>query len=275
MRGRGIRWTDALPQWAAGEGRAQRHELPALQVPEGFRLSPLHAEKVGGARHVDIQEGTTHQEIGSLGCDVLGELRQSLGCDDPRKSALAAAAHQVRHGAEREFAGFVRNFPSDSRREELRLVHHHQHRIPMVAADFEKPAQEGRGAPHLVLGVEPLKIEHCGDAMDACSLAGDLQAALGMVLGIDHQMAEMVGQRHEVAFGVDDGLLHPGALCSSSRRSRWDLPDPELPCTSRRVASSSSRSSAAEVPAVVCPISIATVMYRLNASPVSSEGLST
>ena len=39
-----------------------------------------------------------------------------------------------------------------------------------------------------------------------------------------------------------------GALCSSRRRSRCDLPEPELPCTSRRVASSSSRSSRACVP---------------------------
>jgi transposase len=31
-----------------------------------------------------------------------------------------------------------------------------------------------------------------------------------MVLGIDHDMAEAVGQRDEVAFGIDDGLLHPG-----------------------------------------------------------------
>ena len=31
-----------------------------------------------------------------------------------------------------------------------------------------------------------------------------------MVLGIDQEVAETVGQRHEVAFGVDDGLLHPG-----------------------------------------------------------------
>src|SRR5882762_6732993 len=57
-----------------------------------------------------------------------------------------------------------------------------------------------------------------------------------------------------------------GALCSSSRRRRCDLPEPELPCTSRRVASSSSRSSAAAAPAVVCPISIATVMPRLKVS---------
>ena len=38
------------------------------------------------------------------------------------------------------------------------------------------------------------------------------------------------------------------ALCSSSRRSRCDLPEPELPWTSRRVASSSSRSSIADEP---------------------------
>ncbi|MGY4285592.1 hypothetical protein ACVWXO_004812 [Bradyrhizobium sp. LM2.7] len=55
-----------------------------------------------------------------------------------------------------------------------------------------------------------------------------------------------------------------GALCSSSRRSRCDLPEPELPCTRRRVASNSSRSKAAAAPAMVCPISIATVMSRLR-----------
>ncbi len=31
-----------------------------------------------------------------------------------------------------------------------------------------------------------------------------------MILGIDQEVAEMVRERHEVAFGVDDGLLHPG-----------------------------------------------------------------
>ena len=46
--------------------------------------------------------------------------------------------------------------------------------------------------------------------MDARAFAGDLQAAFGMVLGIDQQMAEPLGQRDEVAFGIDDGLLHPG-----------------------------------------------------------------
>ena len=80
----------------------------------------------------------------------------------------------------------------------------------MVAGDLEQPAEEGGGAPHLVLGVEPFEIEHRRDAMDARPLAGGLQAALGMLLGIDHQMAETLAQRDEIAFRVDDGLLHPG-----------------------------------------------------------------
>jgi hypothetical protein len=184
--------------------------LPALQIAEGFCLPPLHAEKVGGARHVDIQKGSAHEEIGRLGRDVLGELRQSLGGDNPRKPAFAATAHQIRHGAEREFTRLVRNLAGDCWRKELRLIHHHQHRVPVVAGDLEQPVEEGGGAPHLVLGVEPLEIEHRGDAMDARSLTGDLQATLGMVLGIDQKVAETIGKRHEVAFGIDDGLLHPG-----------------------------------------------------------------
>jgi hypothetical protein len=49
--------------------------------------------------------------------------------------------------------------------------------------------------------------------MDARALAGNLQAPLGMVLSIDHEVTEPVAQRDEVAFRIDDGLLHPaGAL---------------------------------------------------------------
>ena len=128
----------------------------------------------------------------------------------PARPRFAATAHQIRHGAEREFASLVRNVAGDRRREKLRLIHHHQHRVPVIARDIEKSAEEGGGAPHLVLGVESFEIEHRGDAMDARALAGDLQAPLGMVLGIDQEVAEPVGKRHEVAFGVDDGLLHPG-----------------------------------------------------------------
>ena len=77
--------------------------------------------------------------------------------------------------------------------------------------DLEQPVQEGGGAAHLLLDIEAFEIEHDGDPR--CmprTLAGGLQAALGMLLGIDHQMAVAVAQRDEVAFGIDDGLLHPG-----------------------------------------------------------------
>jgi hypothetical protein len=53
---------------------------------------------------------------------------------------------------------------------------------------------------------------------------------------IDHEVSESVGEGDEVALGIDDACCTQGALCSSRRRSRWDLPEPELPCTSRRVA---------------------------------------
>jgi hypothetical protein len=92
----------------------------------------------------------------------------------------------------------------------LRLVDHHQHRVPVIPADLEQPVQIGGRPPHLILGIQPFEIEHGGDAMDARALASDLQAALGVVLGIDDKMTESFGQCHEVAFGVDDGLLHPG-----------------------------------------------------------------
>ncbi len=45
---------------------------------------------------------------------------------------------------------------------------------------------------------------------DAAGDAG--QFMLGAV-GFDHHMAEFVGERHEIALGIDDALLHPwGAL---------------------------------------------------------------
>ncbi len=99
----------------------------------------------------------------------------------------------------------------------------------MVASDLEQPAEEGGGAPHLVLGVEPFEIEHRGDAVDARPLAGALQAAFGMLLGIDHQMAETLAQRNEIAFGVDDGLLHPG-------RALFEQPAQKMRLAGARIA---------------------------------------
>ena len=71
-----------------------------------------------------------------VGRDVLGEFRQSLGGDDPRKPAFAATAHQVRRGAEREFARLVQNLAGDCRCEELRLIQHQQYRVPVSRCCF-------------------------------------------------------------------------------------------------------------------------------------------
>ncbi|WP_245485319.1 ATP-binding protein, partial [Mesorhizobium sp. M7A.F.Ca.US.001.02.1.1] len=46
-----IRPEPAEPQVSA-EDLAERHELPAFQIAKRLRLAPLHAQKVGGTRHV-------------------------------------------------------------------------------------------------------------------------------------------------------------------------------------------------------------------------------
>src|SRR3546814_9376977 len=76
--------------------------MPALQIADRLGLPPLHAEQVGGARHVDIEEGAPHQEIARLGGDILRELGQPLRRDRARQAALAPAAHQVGHRARSE-----------------------------------------------------------------------------------------------------------------------------------------------------------------------------
>ncbi len=56
------------------------------------------------------------------------------------------------------------------------------------------------------------------------------------------------------------------ALCSRMRRKRCDLPEPELPCTRRRVDRSSSRSISAGSPVAVVPRSTATLVKRLHSA---------
>ena len=87
-------------QRAAGQGRAERHEMAARQVAEHLGLPPVHAQQIGGADHVDIEEGAAHEEVGRLGRNVLGELGEALRGDDTSEATLAAAAHEIGHGAE-------------------------------------------------------------------------------------------------------------------------------------------------------------------------------
>jgi hypothetical protein len=77
-------------------------------------------------------------------------------------------------------------------------------------AESEAPAQEGGGVAELPVGLKPLKVQHDRDAMATHAVPGGGHGFLGMGGGIDHQMAEAVGERGEVALRVDHGLLHPG-----------------------------------------------------------------
>ena len=49
-------------------------EAAAVEVAYLLGLAALHAEQVGGARHVDVEEGAPHQEIARLRGYILGEL---------------------------------------------------------------------------------------------------------------------------------------------------------------------------------------------------------
>ena len=192
------------------QSRSQRDEMPALQVPERLRLPPLHPEQVGGARHVDVEEGAAHEEVGCLGRHILGELSEPLGRDDTCQSALASSAHKVGHRAQRELARLIRYLACDGGSEELRLIHHNEHRVPVVAPNLEQTAEEGSSMPHLRLGIEPFEVEHRRDAVHASAFPCQLQPVLGLRLGVDHEMAEPFSECDEIAFGVDHRLLHPG-----------------------------------------------------------------
>ncbi len=202
---------DPQRQGPARQGWTQRYEVAALQVAEHLRLTPLHAQQVGGARHVDVEEGAAHQEVGGFRRHVLGELRQTLGRDDAGKAALAAPAHQVGHGAQRHLARLVRDLAGGGRGEHLRLVHHHQHRVPEVAVGIEQPAQEGGGVAHLKLHVQPFQVDDDGDPVFPDTRGDPLERPFGMGGSVHHHMAELFGQRHEIALGIEDRLLDPGS----------------------------------------------------------------
>ena len=202
--------------------------MPALEVAEALRLAPVHAEQVGGPRHVDVEEGAAHQEVRGLGRDVLGELGEALRGDDAGEPALAAAAHQVRHRAERYLARLVGDLARRHRREELRLVDDDEHRVPMVPLRIEEPAEEGGGGAHLLLGVEALQAHDDGDAVLAHPGGDALEIRFGAV-GLDDDVAVLVGQRHEVALGVDDALLHPGGALLQQAAQQVRLARPGIP----------------------------------------------
>ncbi len=78
----------------------------------------------------------------------------------------------------------------------------------MVALGIEHAAEKGGRGAHLLLDVEPFEVEYDGNAMlpDAPGDAGELRFG---ARGVDHHMSEPVGERHEIALGIDHALLHP------------------------------------------------------------------
>ena len=189
------------------DGRAQTDEAARRKIAEDFGLLLVHAQQVGGAGHVDVEQGAAHQEIGAFGGDVLGQLGQALGGDNAAQTALAATAHQIDHGGQSGFTRVVRAFGAGGG-EDLRLVDEHQHRMPMFAVGVEQAAQEAGGLAHLSVDIgHAFQVEHGGIAVLA-DPGADLFHALGaVILRGDHHMAEAVGQLHIIAFGVDDDLL--------------------------------------------------------------------
>ena len=82
----------------------------------------------------------------------------------------------------------------------------------MIARGIEQSGEEGRGAAHLRFELEPFEAERDRGAMlaDARGDAADFGDAI--VGGLDHEMAERLGQGDEIALGIDDHLLdEPGA----------------------------------------------------------------
>src|SRR3546814_11280684 len=107
------------------------------------------SDLVGGARHVDIEEGATHQKVRRLGRDILGELCQPLGGDDAGKAAFPAPAHQIGHRAERGLARFVRYPAGGGGGEQLGLVDDDQPRLPLTAGGTAPPPPKSGPPPPL------------------------------------------------------------------------------------------------------------------------------
>src|SRR3546814_10369813 len=105
-------------------------------------------------------------------------------------------------------ADIVGDVARDARREHLRLVDHHQRGKPMLARRIEQRVQERRGAGHLRLDIERLQAEDDRRAMFADARAHRRNLALIIVAAIDHDMAVRIGERHEIALGIDHDLLH-------------------------------------------------------------------
>ena len=179
-------------------------------------MPAFHAQQVRRAGHVDVEEGTAHQEVRGFRRDVLGELGEALGGDDPGQPALAATAHEVGHGSQADAAGIVGGVGGGGGGEELRLVDDDEGRVPMLAVGIEQRVEEGRRGAQLSVDLEVFEVEHDGHAMAAHAggNGGEVTLAIG---GVENDMAVAFGEADEVALRVDHHVLHEaGALLEQS-----------------------------------------------------------
>jgi hypothetical protein len=184
--------------------------MAALEIPERLGAPPIHAEQVGRAGHVNVEEGAAHQKVGRLSRHVFGELGQSLGGDHASEAALAPAAHQVGHGGQREAPCLLLCFSAGRGCEQLCLIHHHQCGRPLLAGAVEQAGQEGGGMAKLAVHVQPFQVQHHGYAVGPDLLGGKRHGGFRMRGGVDDEVAMGVRQGDEIAFRVDHNLLHPG-----------------------------------------------------------------
>ena len=78
----------------------------------------------------------------------------------------------------------------------------------MLALGIEHAVQERGGGLHLLVRIEPFEVDHHRNPVLADAARDTHELGLG-ARGVHHDMAELVGQRNEVALRIDDALLHP------------------------------------------------------------------
>ena len=203
---RGLHSADAERQRPARQGGAERDEMAALEIAEHLGLPPLHAQQIRGAGHVDVEKGAAHQKVGGFRSDVLGEFGQPLRSDDPARPRL-------RPGTSGSSSRRARPCGLRPKLRPRRRVQTAELRRQRPASGTRSRGRRRKTRPgrqrqaHLRLGVETFEVENDRNPMLAHPGRDPLKVALGAGR-IDDHMAVLVGQRHEIALGIEDRLLH-------------------------------------------------------------------
>ena len=208
---------------AARHGGAQRDEMSAVQVPN---TRPAAAPcRAGRQRAMSISRKVRPiRKLLASAATFLASFASRHG-DHPGKPRLRPR-HQIGHGPERQFSRFVRNLASNRRSEQLRPVHHHQHRVPVVAIGIEHAIGKAAAA-HLLLDVEAFEVHYAANAVLLMRPAMRVSSASGR----SPSTTTCPYLSASVTKSPSGSTTHccTGALCSSNRRSRCDLRTPNCP----------------------------------------------